>query len=628
MRFAGSVPNSVILENTRPGADDKHSYIFLNPVDIIRADSLEMVESGLRRIDEALSSGHHAAGFISYEAGFAFEKSLPSSRRSDGPYLWFGVYDSPIVYDHRKKQFGGKENLVPEPPGAYAQSSGISDLRASISKSDYISAVGKIGHYIREGDTYQVNYTFKLRFDFSGDPGALYCRIRNEQHVPYSAFLGLENTSVLSFSPELFFRVEGSQIWLKPMKGTSARGRNPEEDVQRISDLRRSEKNRAENLMIVDLLRNDVGKVAETGSVKVSKLFEVEKYDTVFQATSMIRAKLRKDWLAQDILLALFPSGSVTGAPKIRTMQIIQELEREPRGVYTGAIGFFSPHGKAVFNVAIRTLVLDNLKKTGEMGVGSGIVHDSIPEEEYRECILKAKFVTEPSLEFKLFETIRWDRRDGLQFLRLHLRRMRRSAEYFDFRFRLPEIKEALGRCEKGIRRQSNAGPYRVKLTLSRNGAVDVEYSKLRPLTGVQRVAISQTGTNSGNRFFFHKTTNRDIYDDYVRRAETSGVFDFIFLNERDEVTEGARSNVIIRKDGRFYTPPLSCGVLAGIYREHLLGRKGISPEEKVLLVRDLFAADELFLCNALRGLIKVELVEIHNSSRKHSYAQLLAVEN
>ncbi|HLF20504.1 MAG TPA: aminodeoxychorismate synthase component I, partial [Bacteroidota bacterium] len=505
----------------------------------------------------------------------------------------------------------------------------ISSLRPSVTEPEYLKAVRKIKGYIEDGDTYQVNHTFKLKFDFSGSAADLYCRLRNAQHVAFSAFIRLEGSSILSFSPELFFRTEKNAITLKPMKGTSPRGRTLEEDQQMKSELSRSEKNRAENLMIVDLLRNDVGKIARTGTVKVSKFFEIEKYDTVFQATSTIRAKLRPGWTVAEIIRSLFPSGSVTGAPKIRTMQIINEVETEPRGIYTGAIGFVSPKRQSVFNVAIRTVVLDHSSKTGEMGIGSGIVHDSIPEEEYRECFLKAKFLTEPREEFGLFETIRWDIEKGWSLLSGHLRRLRNSARYFDFKFSSSSVASVLHNCEKDLRTQTKGSAnYRVKITLERDGSVSATHSELKPLADRQLAALSGEKTYSRDRFLFHKTTNRRIYDESLRRAEALGLFDFIFLNENDELTEGARSNLVVRKGEKYYTPPVRCGVLPGVFRAGLFTRRGIPVEEKALHVGDLEQADGVFLCNALRGMVKVQLVDIREHAREKSHAQLLAVED
>ncbi|MBI4429646.1 MAG: aminodeoxychorismate synthase component I [Ignavibacteriales bacterium] len=626
IRRAADAGNCVVLESTKPDAENTYGYIFVDPVDVICASTVEMTEPSLRRVDEALADGYYVAGYMAYEAGAAFEKSLPSRPGSRTPCLWFGVYGAPLVYDHRKKKFSGPKRFLAGASGEYTSPATISGVHPSIPESEYIDFVRRIKHYIREGDTYQVNFTFQLKFGFSGNPTGLYCRIRNAQRVPYSAFLGLEGSTLLSFSPELFFRIKGNAITLKPMKGTAARGRNLKEDAIQVELLDHSAKNQAENLMIVDLLRNDVGKIAQTGTVNVERFFEIEKYDTVFQATSTIRAKLQNGWRAGDTLRSLFPSGSVTGAPKIRTMQIIHELEQEPRGIYTGAIGFFSPKKEAVFNVAIRTLALDDRTKTGEMGIGSGIVHDSTPEEEYQECLLKAKFFMEPVPDFRLIETIKWDSQDGFHLLHIHLRRLKRSAAYFDFVFPNSKIRDALYRITQVLRRRGKT--HRVKLLLDRRGAVEAEYSPMQPLKGIQLASLSAKRTNSLDRFLFHKTTNRNIYDDSIRKAESLGLFDFIFLNEKGEITEGARSNVIVRKGNTYYTPPDGCGLLPGVFRESFLRNRNLNVEERRLHVEDIFAADDVFLCNALRGLIKIQLVDIHQHLRKHSHAQLLAVED
>ncbi len=628
IRAAASSPNCVFLENTKPDSENQQSYLFLNPVEVIRTNSLDEVLPSLQRLNKACGEGYYVAGFISYETGKVFEESLAREIKTEAPYLWFGVYDDPIIFDHRSNKFIGKSSRDFLGSSPSLQTGRILTVHPALEKSEYVRVIERIKTYIRDGDTYQVNFTFKIKLSYSGNPADIYCNLRNSQHVPYGAFLRLGEWSILSFSPELFFRIDRNSISLRPMKGTIKRGRTNEEDARLVESLKKSEKNRAENLMIVDLLRNDVGKIAKTGTVKVSSLFDVEKYDTVFQATSTIQAKLRKEWNVLDVVSALFPSGSVTGAPKIRTMQIIQELERGTRGVYTGAIGFFAPKRKAIFNVAIRTLVLHGESKTGEMGVGSGFVHDSVPEDEYRECLLKAKFLTEASEDFLLFETVRWDPQKRWPLLRLHLRRLRESARYFDFRYCSSKIHEALRTCERKLRKSAGSPVQRIKLTLGRNGDVVVHSSPLSPLTGPQFAAISEQRTHSADRFLFHKTTHRKPYDDATRDAVSRGLFDFIFLNENEQVTEGARSNVVIRKHEEYFTPPLECGVLPGIYRTSLFRRKGMNLKEKIITEDDLHTADEILLCNALRGLFSVKLVDIYEPATEKTNAQLLAVED
>ena len=613
LRWFGRQRNAVLLETTRAEAGNDRTYIFLKPIRIIQAHTLNEVDRCLEAVDGALKQGYYAAGYFAYEAGYAFESSLRFETQLPIPLVWFGIYAKPVCIDIASRKIESGLSLlktVPlSPPRGDSADFFAGPLSPSVTEGEYRDAFHAIQSFITEGDTYQVNYTFKVRFPIVQDAARIYDRLRKSQRVAYSAWINAGDATILSFSPELFFRLEGSRLLLKPMKGTSPRGRTTEEDRQHREALLRSEKDKAENLMIVDLLRNDAGRVAKAGSVSVPKFFEVERYQTVFQATSTIKATVRKEVRVPELLRSLFPSGSVTGAPKIRTMQIIRELEREPRGVYTGSIGFFSPDRNGRFNVAIRTVVLDRKHKTGEMGIGSGITAESTVEGEFKECLLKAKFLTQPAKEFRLFETMRWTKENGWFLLRLHLERLRDSASYFGFRYErsmvLAEVKEA----EREVKRAATGKrSMRVKLLLDRSGNVEFEYAVLNDLPAVLRIGMANRRTDSHESLYFHKTTSRGLYDEELAQATKRGWFDVVFLNERGEVTEGARSNVIIRKGSRYYTPPISCGVLKGTYRTFLMDEKSFSLEERVLMPEDLSQADEVFLCNALRGMVKVEI--------------------
>ena len=613
LRWFGRQRNAVLLETTRKEPRNDRTYIFLNPLRVVQAHTLDEVDRCLEAVDEALKQGYYAAGYLAYEAGYAFERSLLTEGPLPIPLVWFGIYPKPVCIDVATRKIESGSSLlknIPLPPEKQV----TTDLTAmklspSIREEDYRDAFRAIRTYIAQGDTYQVNYTFKVRFPVEPGAAMLYDRLRGSQRVAYSAWLNAGGTSILSFSPELFFRLDGSRLLLKPMKGTSPRGRTTEEDRQHREALLRSEKDRAENLMIVDLLRNDAGRVAKAGSVSVPKFFEVERYQTVFQATSTINATVRKEVAVPELLRSLFPSGSVTGAPKIRTMQIIRELEREPRGVYTGSIGFFSPDRNARFNVAIRTVVLDRKQKTGEMGIGSGITADSTVEGEYQECLLKAKFLTQPAREFRLFETMKWTKAKGWFLLRLHLERLRDSASYFGFRYERSAILTGMKRIERELNKAAKGKrSMRVKLLLDRSGNVEFEWAALNDLPPIHRVGMSERRTDSHDSLYFHKTTSRVFYDEELASAMKRGWFDVVFRNERGEVTEGARSNVIIRKGSHYFTPPISCGVLKGTYRTFLMKRKSFALEERVLMPDDLAEADEVFLCNALRGMVKVEI--------------------
>ncbi|MGB2868025.1 MAG: aminodeoxychorismate synthase component I [Bacteroidota bacterium] len=616
LRSVEKQPGSVLLESSRRDRNNFRSFLFQSPLSIIETDSIEAVEARLCDIDSALREGFHVAGFLSYEAGLAFEKIVPSSPRATVPLLWFGVYKSPIVFDHRTGKFEGRNGTPKRTIGASSFIE-VNSLVPSVSEQEYSRSVSRILEYIRNGDTYQVNYTFKLKSPFVNSASELYMAMRQNQRVGYAAFINTGRHLVASASPELFFSIKGRSITLKPMKGTAPRGRTTKEDKANRALLDSSEKDRAENLMIVDLLRNDVGRIAETGSVHVNSLFDIERLETVHQATSTITARLERSMTMARVLKALFPSGSVTGAPKIRTMQIVDELEREPRGVYTGAVGFFSPDNRATMSVAIRTLVIDPSRRAMELGIGSGITAGSNVRNEYEECLSKARFLTEQVPPFALFETLRWTRQEGWFLEEAHLDRMEDSAIYFGFRFERRRAKCTLMEEVRRFGSKSHINDiFRTRISLERNGTMRIESSAIEPFSEPQRVGLAQTRTNSSNRFLFHKTTNRPLYDLELEKANGKGWFDVIFLNERDEVTEGARSNVVVNVGGEYFTPPVGSGILPGTYRQHLLMKRPKRVLERVLRLEELRSADEVYLCNAVRGMVRVTLVPSNESGK------------
>jgi len=437
-----------------------------------------------------------------------------------------------------------------------------------------------------------------LRFAFEGSPEAMFRSLSEVQPVPYSAFVRGDDWHVLSFSPELFFRVDGRRVVTRPMKGTAPRGLDAAGDRARADWLHNDPKNRSENVMIVDLLRNDLGRICEFGSVRAEHLFCVERYETLFQMTSQVSGTLRKDVNCAALFESLFPCGSVTGAPKHRTLEIIRELERTPRGVYTGAIGFFSPAGDAVFSVPIRTVVLQGDK--GTMGVGSGVVIDSDAAHEFRECLLKSEFLMRGEQPFELIESILWD--DGYQRLSAHLYRMQSSAEYFGFAMDLASVIAALEDKRKRLPRL----PHKARVLLARSGAVTITFSALEQQAGRGEVILSELRVSSQDRWLRHKTTVRELFDREYERARRLGYDDVLFLNERSEIAEGAISNVFIEKDGCWLTPPVCCGLLPGVYRRHLLETQQAT--EQVLTVQDLLAANAVYICNAVRGARKVNV--------------------
>lgn len=592
--------NFVFLETNRFDKDNSHSYLFSNPIKIISCYKPEDVKLAFLELETRVSKGYYAAGFISYEAGFSFEENLRGlGKKSFFPLMWFGVYKKPAIFTHREKM-----DLLQRKNFHYA----VENLRPNIARKEYIDNIEKIKDFIRRGDTYQVNYTFKYKFNFSGSAFDFYEDLKARQSVSYSALIKTKDYSLLSLSPELFFRKNKDRIEVRPMKGTIDRGRNLKADRLNAQILKNSLKNRSENVMIVDLLRNDLGRISRAGTVKTKKLFEVEQYETLLQMTSVVRSVLKKDIALYDLFRAIFPSGSVTGAPKISTMKIIDSLEDEPRHVYTGGVGFFAPKGEAVFNVAIRTVLIDNETRKAEMGIGSGIVYDSDPNKEFDECKLKADFITKKKTDFRLIETMLWRPKKGYFLLGLHLDRVLSSAEYFNFKCDRKVIIKKLKALERQFKRGHG---YRVRLLLNRDGKVELRFVRINKILEPAKAGFSDKKTSSADIFLYHKTTNRDLYNEEHERWRRKGYLDIIFTNEKNQITEGAISNIIIKKGRFFYTPPLECGLLNGVFREHLLKNRRfpVDPvKESILYKDDIKKADEIYMANSVRGMVRVKL--------------------
>jgi para-aminobenzoate synthetase/4-amino-4-deoxychorismate lyase len=493
---------------------------------------------------------------------------------------------------------------------------GVAAVRANVDEAGFSAAIARIRELIAAGDTYQVNYTFRLNFDAYGPPLALYARLRARQPVPYGALIALpDGGAVVSLSPELFVRCQDGMLEARPMKGTAPASADALENAARARALALDPKNRAENLMIVDLLRNDLGRVAATGSVAVPALFDVQPYGSVLQMTSTVQARLRPGASLAEVFAALYPCGSITGAPKHRTMEIIGELESAPRGLYTGAIGWFDPpadgraFGNFCLSVPIRTLVLTpplGGVRRGELGVGAGIVHDSEAASEYAECSLKARFLTGLAGEFEIFETIRATRQDGPRHLDLHLARLGASAAYFGY----PFDAAAAGRLlfDASAQLDDSAGLHRLRLALSARGELGVTSGALAPLREPVRLLLADQPTRSDDLFLRHKTSIRGAYDAAWRAAEAQGAFDTLHFNERGELTEGGRSNVLVRIGGRWYTPPLSCGLLPGVMRDVLLHAPAWDVRERIITRAMLEDADDIVVCNSLRGPLRAWL--------------------
>jgi para-aminobenzoate synthetase/4-amino-4-deoxychorismate lyase len=571
---------SVRLDSARPGG---RSFSFHHLVREVSAGSADAVVPALREVEGAVAAGLHAAGFISYEAAPAFDSRLATRPpRTDLPLLWFGLFR-----ERREPAPPAPDDAPPDP------ASEIGRFQPLSSRAEYGRAVGRILEWIAAGDSYQVNHTFRMRAPFAGSEEALYRRIRRAQRADFCAQIRLPGLSILSASPELFFRWSGDRLEMRPMKGTRRRGRWAEEDEARAAELIASPKERAENLMIVDLLRNDAGRVARFGSVQVPRLFEVERYPTVHQMTSTVEARTRPGTTLTDLLRALFPSGSVTGAPKIRTSEIIAEVEDSPRGVYTGAIGFVSP-GESVFSVAIRTLLLDHATGTAELGVGSGITADSEPEAEYRECLGKGGFVHYRPRDFRLLESLRFEAGSGYPRLAGHVARLAASARYFDFRFDAARVTEALTAHGAGL----GAGVHKVRLLLGSGGEIEVESEPIAAVAGRARVAVAEESVDERDPFLYHKTTLRDAYR--ARSAARPDCDDVLLVNRRGDLTESTTANLVVRLDGVLHTPPLECGLLPGVLRQRLLAIGAL--RERRLRAEELRRAEGVWLINSVRG--------------------------
>ena len=554
--------------------------------------SLEAVFSAL---EAASAQGEWVALAVDYSLGACFEVAVPRSS-AESPVLRAWVFaqvqylDAGAVADFLAGRLAGISE--------HDKVCGVAELASSLDVSNYVAKVEQIRHWITEGDCYQINFTFPLDFRIYGHPLALYARLRERQPVRYGAYIATPEETLLSFSPELFFERTGSRVVTRPMKGTAPRGATPEEDALRRSALLASEKERAENVMIVDLLRNDLGRLALPGKVRVDALCEAEAYPTLWQVVSTVSADLPEARLF-DLFRALFPCGSITGAPKIRAMQCIAALEEASRGLYTGALGWLAPSGDCRFNVAIRTLEVASDGRA-KLGVGSGIVIDAKPENEYAECLLKARFLTGYDPGFELIETLRMEHGE-CPLLALHMQRLADSASALGFSCDLQSIRAALSEQVSGC----DAGVFRIRLVLAHDGCYRIDVAALAEENRLWRVVLADEPLDAGDYLLRHKTTARSRYDRALAGLP-EGVFDAIFFNARGEVCEGARSNVFVERDGKLLTPPLSSGLLPGVMRRSLLasGRA----VEQVLTRDDLLGATTLYLANALRGLFKVSL--------------------
>jgi para-aminobenzoate synthetase/4-amino-4-deoxychorismate lyase len=574
---------------------DGQPVLFESPSQILTARTVDEVPAVMAAVEQALRDGCHVAGWVAYEAASAFDSALVTQPPSAVPLVCFGVY----------------RDVVDAPPlTAPASAPASPTWTAQLDRASHADGVAAIRDAIANGDTYQINYTFRLQSDFGtrlrqGSGGqasgprdseaSLYASLAQAARVPYAAFIETDDWAVLSLSPELFFRRDADRLTTQPMKGTAPRGRWAAEDEAQAERLRTSEKNRAENVMIVDLCRNDMSRVCDIGSVAATSMFDVVRYPTVWQMVSTVEGRVDPSVGLGEVFRALFPAGSITGAPKSSSMRLIADLEHAPRGVYCGAIGYASPDGRATFNVAIRTMTVHRPTGRADYGVGGGITWDSTAPDEHAEAMQKAACL-EVRPPFSLIETLRFEHGSYVR-LDAHLRRMRESAGYFGCPFDEATIRAAIPPFL-----HPHVSPSRVRVTVDDVGAPVVTHEPLNPTPQRPAVALATTPVDSSSRWLFHKTTRRDVYDHH--KSAHPDAWDVLLWNERRELTEFTRGNVVVELDGRKVTPPRDCGLLGGVFRQQLLDSGEIV--EAVVSLDDLPRATRIWFVNSLREWVEV----------------------
>lgn len=583
----------MLFDDARRGAAGPFRQ-YRDPAERIVAHRLEDVRPALQRLREGLRAGHHVAGFLAYEAGYALDPALePDFRACDGPFLCFGLFKAPQLLDARARDalLEGQGSASWLPP------------RPRMSQEAYGEAVRTVREQLFAGDYYQANLTFGCDVDVAGAMPALYGALRRRGGGAWGGICVHDEGALASFSPEQFFKLDKGKLSALPMKGTAPRHADPAADAAEARTLAADEKQRAENLMIVDLLRNDLARVARTGSVEVPRLFDIEHYPTVHQMVSEVTATLRSGFDAIDVLETIFPCGSVTGAPKIAAMHALRQLEPEPRGAYTGSMGWIEPPradgsaGNAAFNVLIRTIETVSGRPQARLGLGSGLVVDSQSDAEWAECLLKGAFVTETASNFDLIETMRFDPKDGIIALEPHLERMKSSAEELGFPF---DRHGARNELQAATFAQSH--PARVRLLLSPAGSLAISVSPIESL-GEEPIAVElkPLGVPKDDFRLRHKTTDRDFYDAPRKQSRAA---DVVFVNEDGHVTETSRANIFVQRGQKLVTPPLSAGLFPGVLRQQLLDEG--KAEEGVLVAGDL--GQGFYVGSSLRGLVRARL--------------------
>ncbi len=563
-------------------------HAFTAPLAIHVATRIEDVAAVLDAVSLASACGHWCVGFLAHEAAPAFDSALvvQSNKMADRPLAWFAEFAAPES---------------PREQGRAADAYRVGEWNSDIDHVAFRDKVESVRSDIRDGRFYQVNLTTRLEAEFSGDTFAFYRALQSVQPNGYHAYIDTGDAQLLSVSPELFFTLHDGKVTTQPMKGTAPRGDTPEADERIAWELTHSEKERAENLMIVDLLRNDLSRIAQPNSVDVTALFALQPLPSVWQMTSTIDAKLREGLGLADVFRALFPCGSVTGAPKVEAMHAIRDLETMPRGAYCGAIGYVAPaldgHVRACFNVGIRSVWIERGRAV--CGVGGGITWDSTAEGEWAEVIYKSRFAKRASRTFELLETLRLEE-GAFALLDRHIARLENSARHFRFVF---DRSRALRELDSLATYQPQ-GVWRARLLLDRDGSVRAEATALDETPANASFRLADSPISSADEFLLHKTTRREIYDQHAPQGQLA--FDTLLWNERGELTEFTRANLVLELDGVLWTPPVSCGLLNGTLRDELVAWGVL--QERVLRREDLARADEIWWLNGLRGWVNVDL--------------------
>lgn len=557
---------------------------FHQPNIIFSTDKVEEVKPILAALELEHRAGKYLAGYMSYEAAQAFEPNYRTNKNLTMPLIWFASFDHPVeqMNDLTNKKYQ------------------LSNWESVMAESEYNADIASIKHAIEQGKTSQVNYTTRLTSQFSGDSFSFYQQLLTNQQADYSAYLDIGRFKILSASPELFFQINQDNITTKPMKGTIKRGKTLAEDEANKQYLLDSDKERAENLMIVDVLKNDLRKLAVPGTVKVPEQLAIETYPTLHQMTSTVTAKLKEDSQIIDWFTALFPCGSITGTSRLNTMNLIEQLETTPREVYCGAIGYITPEREVIFNVPIRTVVIDDQEKQATYGVGGGITAGSVAQQEYQETQTKAAFLTKKNDPFSLIESLQLTN-GYYPYLTYHLKRLRESTEYFGYSLDEKAISDQLLSYAK----EHSIGDYKVRLLLNATGDTELSAEIIQRPNKTVTSYLAKEPIDKDNRYLYHKTTIRDHYEELA--IDEPNNFSTLLWNEEAELTEFTIGNLVLKVDGHYLTPPVESGLLPGTFRQHLLDQKKIT--EHILMKKDLARADEIWLINAVRGWVKVEKV-------------------